>query len=213
MNHRLFAMMRSLLFLLALVVGSNAFAPPTRPRAAAPRLAAKTIARDDDDICRIQILMSDTGGGHRASANALRDAFDVLHPGKIECDIVDIFTEYGPFWPFNDYPRMYKIMAEYSFLWDWFYHLGSTPFGLALNEAIMDVCCFGPFTDCMARGDGRRADMVVSVHPLCQDVPLKSLASLDSDGATRGREGRTKTPFVTVVTDLGGAHPTWFNKE
>lgn len=45
-----------------------------------------------DEICTIQILMSDTGGGHRASANALRDAFDVLHPGKIQCDIVDIFT-------------------------------------------------------------------------------------------------------------------------
>jgi hypothetical protein len=39
---------------------------------------------DDDDVFTVQILMSDTGGGHRASANALRDAFDVLHPGKIE---------------------------------------------------------------------------------------------------------------------------------
>jgi hypothetical protein len=24
---------------------------------------------------------------------------------------------------------------------------------------------------------------------------------------------RRKIPFVTVVTDLGGAHPTWFHKE
>lgn len=55
----------------------------------------------------------------------------------------------------------------------------------------------------------KRADMVVSVHPLCQDLPLKILNELDSDGASRV-EGRT-TPFVTVVTDLGGAHPTWFN--
>lgn len=56
---------------------------------------------------------------------------------------------------------------------------------------------------------GERADMVVSVHPLCQALPLKILNSLDTNGASR-TEGRT-TPFVTVVTDLGGAHPTWFN--
>lgn len=41
-------------------------------------------APKDDDVCTVQILMSDTGGGHRASANALRDAFDVLHPGRIQ---------------------------------------------------------------------------------------------------------------------------------
>jgi 1,2-diacylglycerol 3-beta-galactosyltransferase len=51
--------------------------------------------------------------------------------------------------------------------------------------------------------------MVVSVHPLCQDLPLKILTSLDTGGASR-KEGR-ETPFVTVVTDLGGAHPSWFN--
>jgi len=55
----------------------------------------------------------------------------------------------------------------------------------------------------------RRADMVVSVHPLTQDIPLKILNYLDTDGKSR-KEGRT-TPFATVVTDLGGAHPTWFN--
>ena len=87
----------------------------------------------------IQILMSDTGGGHRASANALRDAFDSLYPGKIECDIVDIYTDYGPFWPFNWYVPAYKIMAEYSFLWKSFYEFGSTDLGLWLNEWILDV--------------------------------------------------------------------------
>mmetsp|Transcript_5371 Transcript_5371/g.5918 ORF Transcript_5371/g.5918 Transcript_5371/m.5918 type:complete len:471 (-) Transcript_5371:114-1526(-) len=168
----------------------------------------------EEDICRVQILMSDTGGGHRASANALRDAFDVLYPGRIECDIVDIFTDYGPFWPFNDYPRMYKIMAEYSFLWEAFYRLGETPVGLTLNEFFMDFFCFDPFKKCIERPFGtskKRADMVVSVHPLCQDIPLKILSELDSEGASRAPEART-TPFITVVTDLGGAHPTWFNK-
>ena len=177
----------------------------------------------------IQILMSDTGGGHRASANALRDALDVLYPSQFAVDIVDIYTDYGPF-PYNQYVAGYKIMAEYSFLWDWFYHFGATPLGLALNEFFLDVFCFEPFKDCIGRctplgadvsaadaksqscrTTGRRADMVVSVHPLCQDETLKILAYLDSDGKSKDGKERTKTPFVTVVTDLGGAHPTWFN--
>ena len=174
---------------------------------------ASTLTKTNEDICTVQILMSDTGGGHRASANALRDAFDELYPGKIECDIVDIYTEYGPVWPFNDYPRMYKIMAEYSFLWDWFYHFGSTPFGLWMNELVLDLFCYDAFKDCLNRPSGstkKRADMVVSVHPLCQDLPLKILADLDTSGQTRDPAQRN-TPFATVVTDLGGAHPTWFN--
>ena len=180
-------------------------------------------AANNEDVATIQILMSDTGGGHRASANALRDAFNVLHeteperfPTKIHCDIVDIYTDYGPFFPYNEYVALYKIMAEYSFLWKWFYEFGATPFGLWLNEFMLELTCYAPFEECLTRNpfdankSGQRADMVVSVHPLCQDLPLKILNSLDSDGASRS-EGRD-TPFVTVVTDLGGAHPTWFNE-
>ena len=179
-------------------------------------------ATDNEDVATIQILMSDTGGGHRASANALRDAFNVLHetepdrfPLKIHCDIVDIYTDYGPFFPYNQYVALYKIMAEYSFLWKWFYEFGSTPIGLWLNEVMLELTCFEQFQECLTRNpfditkNDKRADMVVSVHPLCQDLPLKILSSLDTNGASR-RDGRT-TPFVTVVTDLGGAHPTWFN--
>ena len=178
---------------------------PTSPT----RLLAK------DETATIQILMSDTGGGHRASANALRDAFNVLHetepnrfPLKIECDIVDIYTDYGPFWPINAYVPLYKIMAEYSFLWKWFYEFGATPLVLWMNDFLLEAFCFEPFERCMKRNpldvekDDVRADMVVSVHPLCQDLPLKILASLDTNGRSRS-EGRT-TPFVTVVTDLGG---------
>lgn len=173
----------------------------------------KTKVLEPEEVATIQILMSDTGGGHRASANALRDAFDVLHPGRIQCDIVDIYTDYGPFWPYNDYVGMYKFMAKYPITWEIFYNFGCTPFGLWLNEFLLETFCFEPFKECMARNSGdtsKRADMVVSVHPLCQDIPLKILADLDTNGESRNVEMRT-TPFCTVVTDLGSAHPTWFN--
>lgn len=165
------------------------------------------------DVCTIQILMSDTGGGHRASANALRDAFDILYPGRIECDIVDIYTDYGPMWPYNEYVALYKLMAKYPITWDIFYHFGATDVGIWLNKFLLELFCFNSFKECMARPSGktsRRADMVVSVHPLTQDIPLRIMAELDTDDVTRDPSART-TPFCTVVTDLGSAHPTWFN--
>lgn len=100
--------------LLLTVVGTYAFTVEVRPltslrrvsvaslRAGSAALKASAPGGANDDVSTVQILMSDTGGGHRASANALRDAFDVLHPGKIQCDIVDIYTDYGPF-PYNSY--------------------------------------------------------------------------------------------------------------
>lgn len=199
---------------------------------------------EEEEVATIQILMSDTGGGHRASANALRDAFTTLYetkyhpqpnnnnnnpPIRIVCDIVDIYTEYGPF-PYNQFVPAYKFMAEYSFLWKWAYDSGGTPFGLWVIDVMCELVCFNPFMECMMRSNnmmsglrnnnnnngsvGRsssssRADMVISVHPLCQSIPLKILTYLDTDGTSR-TQGRT-TPFVTVVTDLGGAHPSWFN--
>ena len=178
--------------------------------------SAKTSIHNDDDVCTVQILMSDTGGGHRASANALEDALNVLYPGKFECDIVDLYMEYGPYWPYNDAVRIYKVMAEYSWMWDLFFRFGETGLGLVLNELILGTFCYESFTKCMTRtfeSTQKRADMVVSVHPLCQDLPLKILADLDATSDYHSNEhGTRKTPFVTVVTDLGGAHKTWFNR-
>lgn len=182
-----------------------------------PSLRASKAASDNDDVYTVQILMSDTGGGHRASANALRDAFDVLHPGMFQCDIVDIYTDYGPFWPYNDYVSMYRLMSKYKWMWNVFYRFGETDFGLWLNEFLLTTFCYEPFKDCMDRpfdSTRRRADMVVSVHPLCQDIPLKILSELDerdNDENAATTNKASKTPFVTVVTDLGGAHKTWFN--
>ncbi len=81
-----------------------------------------------------------------------------------------------------------------------------------ITKTKQKLFCFDAFKKCVARPSGsteKRADMVVSVHPLTQDIPLKILNYLDTDGKSRS-SGRT-TPFATVVTDLGGAHPTWFN--
>jgi len=186
--------------------------------------AISASASSTKDVCTVQILMSDTGGGHRASANALRDALEALHPGQFECEIVDIYMDYGPIWPFNDVVRMYKLMAEYSWTWDLFFRFGETDLGLKLQELTLNTICYEPFRNCLQKtfeSSGQRADIVVSVHPLCQDLPLQILEDLDVKdenggngiGFGMGQQSQRKTPFVTVVTDLGGAHKTWFNPD
>jgi 1,2-diacylglycerol 3-beta-galactosyltransferase len=186
----------------------------------------QTITRDEELPHTVQILISDTGGGHRASAKAIRDALEVLYPSQFICDIVDIYTDYGPFWPYNAYPACYKFMAKYPWMWDLFYQFGCTSFGMWLNELLLTTACYEPFKACLERPTlkyadapnsasvekkARRADIVVSVHPLCQDVPLKILAELDASDQSLKPTDRKKTPFVTIVSDLGSAHPTWFH--
>jgi Monogalactosyldiacylglycerol (MGDG) synthase len=75
---------------------------------------------------KVLILMSDTGGGHRASAQALQAAFDMEYPGCIEVDIVDIWTEHGP-WPFNQFVSSYAYMARNPPVWRLFWEYGRFP--------------------------------------------------------------------------------------
>ena len=45
-----------------------------------------------------------------------------------------------------------------------------------------------------------RPDVIVSVHPLMQHVPIRIL---------KARGLLKKIPFTTVITDLSTGHPTW----
>ncbi len=49
------------------------------------------------------------------------------------------------------------------------------------------------------------ADVVISVHPLMNDIPLSSCMKIS-------HESNRHLPFFTVVTDLGSGHCTWFEK-
>jgi hypothetical protein len=150
---------------------------------------------------RIMILISDTGGGHRASAQALQQALDDLFPGQIECNIVDIWTDYAS-WPFNTFVPAYKWLAKNPAAWRAFWEYGRFPLTKWSTELLSNIVCHESFRECIEQFG---PDMVVSVHPLCQDVPLRVLKQMG--------KGKREIPFATVVTDLGGAHPTWFNKE
>lgn len=149
---------------------------------------------------RVRFLFSDTGGGHRASALALQGAMESMYPGQIECDLVDLFVA-SKVWPFCEAPAAYRWMAARPIVWKLFFEAGATPLGAWINEVLTDMLCGRRYRELLAARP--RPDCVVSVHPLMQGPALRALAA--NDGGTR------TTPFATVVTDLGSAHPKWFH--
>jgi 1,2-diacylglycerol 3-beta-galactosyltransferase len=170
-----------------------------RPASAVTSTASTTAQAPSTGKKKVLFLMSDTGGGHRASSKALVNALERLYPGKIDAEIVDIWTEHAG-WPYRNFVPYYAIMAKRTWMWRMMWYYGRFWPTRKLQEIATRIQCSRRFGKCIADA---KPDLVVSVHPLCQDIPLRQLAKIDG--------GSRKTPFVTVVTDLGSAHNTWFD--
>ncbi|XP_038981829.1 probable monogalactosyldiacylglycerol synthase 1, chloroplastic isoform X2 [Phoenix dactylifera] len=132
---------------------------------------------------KVLILMSDTGGGHRASAEAIKAAFNQEFGDEYQVFVTDLWTDHTP-WPFNQLPRSYNFLVKHGTLWKMTYY-GSVP-----REVAKGLMKYQP-------------DIIISVHPLMQHVPLRIL---------RAKGLLKKIVFTTVVTDLSTCHPTWFHK-
>ncbi|XP_078438529.1 putative monogalactosyldiacylglycerol synthase 3, chloroplastic isoform X2 [Wolffia australiana] len=131
----------------------------------------------------VLILMSDTGGGHRASAEAIRDAFRIEFGDEYRVFVKDVWKEHAG-WPLNDMERSYKFMVKHVQLWKVAFH-GTYP--REVEEGLMKY----------------RPDIIISVHPLMQHIPLLVL---------KWQRLHMNVVFVTVVTDLNTCHPTWFHR-
>ncbi len=147
---------------------------------------------------KILILMSDTGGGHRASAEALKAAFQERYGAEFQVDIVDLWMKHTP-WPLNQVPKSYRFLAiETPWLWKRLYKIGerrdfTRPVMRAASGWVRR-----PVRKVIWRYD---PDLIIAVHPLLQEPTLRILAWM-----------RWRIPFVTVVTDLATIHPTWLQR-
>ena len=150
---------------------------------------------------RIMILMSDTGGGHRASAQALKAGFEHMYGQKYHIDIVDLWTDHTP-WPYNEFPKSYSFMVKYPFIWRANFTMSQPRFvHVPLSTAMQAIC--GPSIS--AAYDKYKPNLIISVHPLMQHVPVRVLRRR----IERGLQDPS-TKFATVVTDLTTCHNTWF---
>lgn len=148
---------------------------------------------------RILIFFSDTGGGHRAAANALRDAFQYVFPNQFEIILIDGFKECAPF-PFKHIPATYYPLTTYTpWLWGALFHASNLSIPLSLSASFDELVLRSGCARVIRQHDPA---LVISVHPLINRAVCSAL-----------KEINPRVPFVTVVTDLFDAHGMWFTAQ
>ncbi|KAK9861351.1 hypothetical protein WJX84_003361 [Apatococcus fuscideae] len=162
---------------------------------------SKRKARDPKDRRRILILMSDTGGGHRASAEAIRAGFEQLYGNEFHVDVVDLWSNHTK-WPFNQLPKSYSFLVKNSFLWRLGYYFQQPRI---VHVPVQRASAAWVGHEVSKAFDQYQPDLCISVHPLMQTLALRVLRSRIRGGLQR------PIPFATVVTDLTTCHNVWFN--
>jgi len=148
----------------------------------------------------VLFLSADTGGGHRASAEALGKQFVLQYPGSTY-ELADLWTDHGVL-PYRTLVNTYKRMSARPWEWRLFYHLSNTKLNEVGANIHSKLTCFNPI---FKRIESHNPDVVVSVHPTMNHTPLLATQKL-------GKKLGKHIPFFTVVTDLGSGHCMWFEK-
>jgi 1,2-diacylglycerol 3-beta-galactosyltransferase len=148
---------------------------------------------------KILIMMTEAGGGHRASAESLRDAFQEHYDTRFQIEIVDMWTKHTPS-PVSRLPKAYRYLVnEMPWLYKWMFQTTQKP---KVTRDVLDA-----FYHYVRKPISRALrfyapDLIISVHPLMQHVPLRILSRMQAD-----------VPFVTVVTDWITIHPGWLHPD
>lgn len=169
------------------------------------------IASDDDDEGTVEmmqigadrpknvlILMSDTGGGHRASAEAIKDAFRLEFGDEYQVFVKDVWKEYTG-WPLNNMEQQYKFMIKHVQLWNVAFHTTSPRW---VHSFYLAAIAAFYAKEVEAGLMEYKPDIIISVHPLMQHIPIWVL---------KWQGLQKKVIFVTVITDLNTCHRTWFH--
>lgn len=142
---------------------------------------------------RVLLLFSDTGGGHRSVAQALAEAFARQAPAA-HVTLVDLLHDYT-FFPINRASSSYRFLVQSALpLWRIIWWLGGDARHLAWLVRLCTPLAH-PVRCCLRQ---QAPDLVISVHPLLNHVPLRLL-----------REEGNRAPFVTVVTDWASVSCAW----
>lgn len=141
---------------------------------------------------RVAILTGNMGGGHRSCARSLAEAFE----GLAQVIPLYLIDDYAPF-PFNAMSATYAPWVNYA---PWLWRLAYR-FGASRERVEWAELATYPFV--------RRQiapplvttwpDLVISVHPLQINLPLRVL-----------RSAGNRAPFISVVTDPVTPPVAWF---
>ncbi|MGD1066647.1 MAG: glycosyltransferase [Vulcanimicrobiaceae bacterium] len=149
---------------------------------------------------RVLFLISDTGGGHRAGAQAIGAALDEIDGStRYEWRIDDIATHCT--FPLSKLGPAYSAALRYAPpIYGALYHATN---GRRRYRTLVRFC--EPLYRERLREvfQQYQPDAIVSVHPLLNHAALRA----------RADAGMTDVPIVTVVTDLGRVHEGWLLPE
>ncbi len=148
---------------------------------------------------KILFLLSDTGGGHRASAMAISEAVEALYPERYEMVIEDVWKHHMPY-PINRFPDTYSWitgpgMPIWAMLWKLTHYRKMQRLLFAgVAPLVKDSVA--------AYLRSQQPDLVVSVHPLMNHLGLQWRHAAE-----------LQVPFITVVTDMVSLHSSWICPE
>ncbi len=147
---------------------------------------------------RVLFLMSDTGGGHRAVAEAIRDAlYRKYGEDKVQATLIDVFRASS--FPMNYMPEFYPwIVRRSKRSWGWSYRFSNTQRRAAFLSRTLYMANRRRFQRIFEQNP---CDVVVSAHSIITRPTLSALMRL----------GSTRPPYLTVITDLVTTHHFWYD--
>ena len=141
-------------------------------------------------------LVADTGGGHRASAEAVARRLAAAYPGRFATHVLDPFVQASPR-VVGKLVGLYSPITRYTpWLWGALYH--------ATNSRAAVAALRGSALRLVEPGlreviETLRPALVVSFHPLLNHIAWRALRSLPGP----------RIPLATVITDLVDVHASW----
>ncbi|CAJ1335956.1 unnamed protein product [Effrenium voratum] len=158
---------------------------------------------------RVHIYFSDTGGGHRASALSLEAALQRQYGNQVSIELVDFMRTAMP-WPLSQAPETYQTLGHFPSVYKraWDFDQDSNTWRDTRSYQMMwsyskeSILKYFQQWAC-------ELDLIISVHPLIHHLVVEALEEM-STGSGIQREDMG-LPVVTVVTDLGSAHLSWFD--
>lgn len=147
----------------------------------------------------ILFAISDTGGGHRSGAVAIKAALELLAGDSVECHIVDMLATTGT--PIlKNAPALYDVLSTKLLpFYDMLYRATD---GTRRITALSQIVYLQAHRNIVRVMEQTRPNLVVSVHPLSNRLI----------GNVR-RAYRLSFRFVCVVTDLVSLHAAWADPE
>ncbi len=144
---------------------------------------------------RLLFFFSDTGGGHRAAADAVRDALQRRESDQPDIVLIDFFKALP--WPFLHFPILWPTMIGLGGIpWGLFYRLTDHRSVAGFLARLVWPYIAPALRALLAR---HTADVIVSFHPVINDV--LSIAKRELD---------TAPPLISVSQDLVNVHAATF---